>query len=246
MKSKDPNTFIIEQLRQEVLELEGRRLVRAEKQPQLGLGPIERAFRGQVFPRGTIHEFSYEHPGQGASSLGFIAAVLGRLLQHGGYCLWITGRQKVYPLGLSRFGLAAERIFFLRAEEQRKAIWAMEEALKSPALVAVVGELSNLSFAASRRLQLAVEDTGVTGIVYRSLSFPAQALACSCRWRIRPLPGVSNGVPGLSHPRWRVELTKSRTGIPDKWDLEWVEQGFRYTAAGESDHFEHSLQMQTG
>lgn len=246
MKLKRLNSLIVEQLRKEVLELEGRSSVQTQAPTRLGLGPVEQAFGDQVFPRGTLHEFSYEHPHQGASSLGFMAGILGKLLQSGGYCLWITGRPMIYPLGLLRFGVAADRVFFLRAEAQKEAVWAMEEALRSSALVAVVGELSRLSFAVSRRLQLAVEGKGVTGLVYRSLRKPDQALACSCRWRIRPLPGASYGAPGLSLPRWWVELTKSRTGTPRQWDLEWAEQGFRYTAAREFQDSQHYFPPQTG
>lgn len=39
----------------------------------------------------------------------------------------------------------------------------MEEALKCGGLAAVVGEVQDISFTASRRLQLAVEQSGVTG-----------------------------------------------------------------------------------
>lgn len=224
------NTQLIAQLRQEVLDMEGRKPLRMEEAPPLGLGPIEQAFKGLRFPQGTLHEFSYERPDQGASTFGFIAGILGRLTQQGGYSLWVTENQTLFPLGLARFGLAADRVFFLRVPDPRQAAWAIEEALKCPALVAVVGAHHRLSFAASRRLQLAIEQTGVTGFVYRQQAKEG-ALACGCRWRIQSLPSFSYGAPGLGFPRWQVELTKARTGTPRRWDLEWAEHGFRHTAA---------------
>ena len=41
-------------------------------------------------------------------------------------------------------------------------MWAIEEALKCDGLAAVIGEMKELSFTNSRRLQLAVEKSHVT------------------------------------------------------------------------------------
>jgi protein ImuA len=49
------------------------------------------------------------------------------------------------------------------------------------------------------------------------------ATACVTRWRITPLPGKTEvDLPGLSFPRWNVELLKVRNGKPGTWQLEWA------------------------
>ena len=86
----------------------------------------------------------------------------------------------------------------------------MEEALKCDGLAAVVGEIQELSFMVSRRLQLAVEQSRVT------------------RWKISSVPSeLNDDMPGVGFPRWKVELLKIRNGKPGSWTIEWVERKFR-------------------
>lgn len=53
------------------------------------------------------------------------------------------------------------------AGKTKDSLWAIEEALKCNALIAVVGEITELTFNDSRRLQLAVEKSHVTGFIHR-------------------------------------------------------------------------------
>ena len=64
----------------------------------------------------------------------------------------------------------------------------MEEALKCAGLAAVIGELPELSFTTSRRFQLAVEQSRVTGFILRSNPRNLQPNACVSRWKIKSLP----------------------------------------------------------
>ncbi len=98
----------------------------------------------------------------------------------------------------------------------------MEEALKCEGLAAVIAETPELSFTASRRFQLAVEQSRVTGFVIRN-NPKNLATACLTRWKISSLPTVSeDGLPGVGFPRWNVELLKVRNGTPGIWQLEWA------------------------
>ncbi|QEC54320.1 Error-prone repair protein ImuA [Anseongella ginsenosidimutans] len=212
---------IISQLQKDLLLWQG------FKPPQshadaIGLGPVESAFPNGVFPVGSIHEFVSENPEQAAASSGFMAGLLASLMRSGQACLWISVSRKLFPPALKAFGVEPDRILFADLRQEKDVLWAMEEALKCNGLAAVVGELHEIDFIQSRRLQLAVEKSKVTGFVIRNNSRSPGATACAARWRIRPAPSEQEeGMPGVGFPRWKVELLKVRNGNPGAWLIEW-------------------------
>ena len=110
----------------------------------------------------------------------------------------------------------------------KEMLWAMEEALKCEGLAAVVGEIPDLSFTVSRRLQLAVEQSSVTGFILRLKPRQVGITACIARWKIKPLPSkLEEGMPGVGYPRWNIELEKTRNGRPGNWQVEYVGGQFR-------------------
>lgn len=192
-----------------------------------GLAPFATAFPGNTFPTGAIHEFISYQPASAASTDGFITAVLSKLMKDGGLCLWVAGQGKVFAHGLKHFGLEPDRVVFINAARPKEALWIIEEALKCEALTAVVGEIRELGFTDSKRLQLAVEHSGVTGFIHRYCPRSENAVACTTRWKITPLPGYSEGnLPGVGHCSWDVQLQKVRNGWPYGWQMLWLDNGF--------------------
>jgi protein ImuA len=110
----------------------------------------------------------------------------------------------------------------------------LEEALKCEGLAAVVGEIREVSFLASRRFQLAVEQSRVTGFLLRDRPRNRQPIAAVARWQISPLPGRKEAMPGVAFPRWSVELLRIRSGQPGKWELEWRQGKFHPVALSKS------------
>lgn len=190
--------------------------------PPFGLGPMEETFPGGVFPTGTIHEFICEAPEHTAASGGFIAGILSQLMAGSGACLWISRSRTMFPPALKGFGVEPDRIIFANLPREKDVLWAMEEALKCEGLAAVCCELSEISFLQSRRLQLAVEQSKVTGFIVLSDARKLGATTSAARWRIRPMPSVlEEGMPGVGLPRWQVELVKVRNGNPGSYQLGW-------------------------
>ena len=100
--------------------------------------------------------------------------------------------------------------------------------LKCRDLHAWYAKCSDLSFTASRRLQLAVEHSCVTGFVLRNKPRNLNANACLTRWKISSLPSsIEDGMPGLGFPNWNIELIKVRNGKPGSWQLGWEAGKFR-------------------
>ena len=223
---------IILQLQKEILSLQGYGSISDKEQLYTGLGPIENAFPGNAFPTGAIHEFISPAPEAAAATNGFIAGLLSRFMQGLGCCLWISTKRTIFPPALKAFGIAPERIIFVDLAREKEALWAIEEALKCEAVAAVVGELSEVSFTASRRLQLAVEESRVTGFLHRYNPRTENTIASVSRWKITPIASMlGDGMPGVGFPRWNVQLLKVRNGKPGAWQIEWSADGFRHIPA---------------
>jgi protein ImuA len=219
---------IIENLQKQILTLQGNRPP-GDGSAQLGLGSIESAFPGNTFPQGAIHELISYSPVEASCTNAFISVVLGKLMQKGGNCVWISTRRKIYPPALKAFGIDPEKILFVDAWKLKDALWVIEESLKCDALKAVVGEIGELNFNDSRRLQLTVEKSKVTGFIHRHQPKQLNALACVSRWKINPRPSSSlDQLPGLGFPQWEVELSKARNGKTGKWMLQYSPQGLEY------------------
>ncbi len=215
---------IIEQLQKQILRQQGS-LPQAEQQLPLGLGRMEISFPGKVFPRAAIHEFISHSSQQAACTTAFMAVVLSKLMRQGSVCVWISTkpRRAVFAPSLSQFGIEPHRILFVDTSKPKQTLWALEEALKCPVITAVVGELNELDFNESRRMQLAVEQSRVTGFIHRFRPRDLNAVACVSRWLISALPSEApDGLPGLGFPRWFVQLQKAKNGKPGEWQLQWT------------------------
>jgi len=219
---------IISKLRRDMMSWEGFRPLEAGENEAFGLGPLERAFPNEKFPTGAIHEFISRGPEESSACSAVIAGIVKTLLQAGGICLWISYTRRIYPPALQLFGIAPDRVIFVDVPLQKDVLWATEEALKCEGIAAVICELQNLTFMESRRLQLAVEQSRVTGFILRKDARAVTANACVARWRVRPrLSRLRAGMPGVGYPQWHVELLKVRNGNPGSWDLEWRHRGFQ-------------------
>ncbi len=161
----------------------------------------------------------------------------GRLAGHPqGQVLWAMRGRDLFAPALAAVGLHPERLILVEAG--RAVLDVMEEALRHPGLLGVVGEIDGqLGLTASRRLQLAAEASGVIGFaIRRSRRFDDPALAApsaaASRWRVGVLPRplvrtarISSQAPEsmLGPALWRLELMRCRgSGIPVALPMHWI------------------------
>jgi protein ImuA len=219
---------IIAKLQRDLLPLQGYKSS-LSRQGSIELGPINDAFPNGIFPTGSIHEFIISKTEQTAPTWGFVTGIAGKLVQGAGVTLWISSRRSVFPPGLAIFGIQPEKIIFIDLQNELDCFWVMEEALKCKGLTVVVCETQNLSFTASRRFQLAVEQSGITGFVLRHMPRSLSANACIARWRISSLKSqLQDEMPGVGFPRWNVELLKLRNGKQRNWQVEFAAGQFKH------------------
>lgn len=221
IRSMSAKAEILAKLQKEILLLQGY-TPSADSGVGVDLGPINQAFPNSTFPTGSIHEFVLQQNEHLAATSGFVNGLLGKLMQHGGPCLWISTKRQLFPSSLKTFKVDPSRIIFIDVLRQKDILWATEQALHCEGLAAVVAEVNDINFIQSRRLQLAVEKSRVTGLMLRKDSGNLGNTACTARWRITSLPGKpDNRLPGLGRPRWAVELMKVRNGYPAIYQVEW-------------------------
>ncbi len=200
----------------------------APKSIAFGHPAIDQALPGGGLTLGALHEAASAGPDteHAAAATLFIAGILARL---DGPVLWVQQQPDLFAPGLAGAGLHPDRVIF--AEAGKAVLPAMEEGLRHPGLAAVVAELTGrLSLVASRRLQLAAEQTGVLAIlVRRSRGFDDPVLkepsAATTRWRVAALPSPpalphAPDTPGLGPARWRLDLTRCRGGEAGSWIVE--------------------------
>lgn len=224
----DAKRDLINRLQKDILQWEGYKPPSLGTNQSFGLAVIEANFPNNIFPTATVHEMVCDSTEQATASVGFVSGLLSVLMQNGGVCLWISLSGNVNPIALKSFGIEPDRIIFVRLSKDKDVLWVMEEALKCAGLAAVIGELSEIDFKQSRRLQLAVELSRVTGFILRNQSNKMGSTACAARWQVKPLLSEPiDGLPGLGFPRWQVELLRVRNGKPGNWVVEWADGKFR-------------------
>lgn len=229
MKATLEKKLKVEELRKMILAAEGFSIASGSDDLIKNVGPMEQAFPTGTFPLGAIHEFISNDVEQAAAATGFISCLIGQLMQQKGPCLWVSIGNRLFPPSLGRFGIAPHRIIFINLKLEKDALWVIEEALKCSSLAAVVGEIRDLDLTASRRLQLAVEQSRVTGFLHRYRPRRSQNLACVSRWQVRPIcTQLGGGLPGIGQPTWLVELQKIRNGRPGAWQIGWTSGRFHF------------------
>ncbi len=217
------NTEIINRLRQDILALQGFSPLRSGYPVQSGGLSVMEAFPNKVFPQGAIHEFVTGTIEDASATAGFISGLLSTVLQTTGIIAWVGSGKLIFPPALKQFGIEPDRVIFFEPIKKRDIQWTVEEVLRCEAFSAVVAEWSDMSFTESRRLQLAVEKTNVTGFIIRSRPRQLHTTACVARWKITSLhSNTIEDLPGVGFPRWHIELQKVRNGKPGNWILEWA------------------------
>lgn len=140
----------------------------------------------------------------------------------GGVVTWIGRSCWPHPPTLATRRGFLERSIFVDDTDAATRLWAIDLALRSPAVAAVVADGRGLDMSASRRLQLAAgaNPRAALGLLARPMRDLNELSAAATRWVTRPLPTTGD------HPRWSVELLRCKGERPDPHaPREWVLEG---------------------
>lgn len=219
----------LESLRAVVARIE-RGVVAPDGVLPLGMAVIDRVLGEGGLRVSALHEVA------GPAADGFAAVLAGWLVaQRGGTVLWCTGVERwraLHPPGLATLGLAPTRLLLVRCRNQTDLLAAAEEGLRTAGLAAVVVETARSpAMGAARRLQLAAETGGVTGLLLCHLTGGrpgARAPGNGTPAALPPSPVVSrwyvDPAPGRGGVRWQLALRRCRGGGSGQWMVDWNEK----------------------
>jgi protein ImuA len=191
-----------------------------------GDGRIDALLPGGGLPLGRWHEAGGAGlEAETAAAPAAFAAVLAARLARDGAVVWVARREDLHGPGVAGLGLEPERLILVATRSETETFAALEDALATVGVAAAVAEAESVDLTTGRRLQLACERRGATGLVVRRRLFgrPARAglSAAETRWRIEPAPSEPEaGEPGLGAPRWRLTLERARGGRGGSWIVE--------------------------
>jgi protein ImuA len=132
----------------------------------------------------------------------------------------------VFAPALARIGLHPDWVMVCETWNDRNVLPAVEAGLSCKGLAGVVGEVTQLSLTASRRLQLSTGETRATALIIRRWrnakehSLAGEPTGAATRWQVSPSPSRQTGFDGLPRQRWKVELMRAWGGEPHSSILE--------------------------
>jgi protein ImuA len=194
----------------------------------LGHGEADAALQGGL-ARGALHEVFAEGGRHGAAATGFVAALISRVSARRplvwvrqDFCEIEAGSLSMH--GLAELGLDPRALVTVRAFDVESALRTAADALACDALGAVVlevwGEARQFDLVASRKLTLAAQASGVTGLLLRLAAHPAPSTAES-RWIVRAAHSPPDALGVWGAPRFDAELVRNRHGPTGRWIMEW-------------------------
>src|SRR5216684_7381516 len=196
---------------------------------------------------GAMHEVFAEGR-HSAAATGFVAGLAGRAAARRPL-IWV--RQDFAEIesgalsmsGLAEFGLDPRVLVTVRAADVDTALKTAADALACDALGVVVlevwGEARQLDLVTSRKLTLAAQASGVTGLLLRVAAEPSPSTA-ETRWIVRaahsppsapslpaaPLMPAAPSLPAVPWSAWGApvfdaQLVRNRHGPVGRWIMEW-------------------------
>jgi protein ImuA len=212
-------TVVLDQLRARIAQIEGV----SDRHPVIpfDVAAVDSHLPGGGIAMGALHEVAGSREiADDAAATVFLAGILARVE---GTVFWCLHWRDLFAPALQLAGLDPERIVFVEAGNDTDVMIAVEECLRHRGLGGVVGEIKKMSLTASRRLQLAAEQSGVPAFIFRrssAINATTEGTAAVTRWRVKAAPSEQLGIPSLGRPRWRLELERVRGGDPRLWMVE--------------------------
>jgi hypothetical protein len=164
-----------------------------------GFAELDTNLPGGGWPGGAITELISDAVGIG--ELGLLIPALCALACAGRYIAWVAPPYLPYAPALTQRGLHPERMLLIQTQTLQQSLWATEQALRCPAIGAVLSWPAYIVDKNVRRLQLAAEAAGTVGFLYRPPAAARESSPAALRLRLH---AASDGVI--------VEIHKSRGG----------------------------------
>ena len=174
-----------------------------------GIDSLDRALPGGGWPMGALTEVLLDRYGIG--ELKLLMPALAILSQRtidddsmSGWIAWIAPPFIPYAPALASYGMDLSRVLLVHPSANSKdCLWATEQALRSGSCVAALAWIEQADDTSLRRLQLAAEEGGCWGIIFRPAYIGEQSSPAALRLKLNV------GAQGVD-----VQVLKCRGGYP--------------------------------
>ncbi|RIK62532.1 MAG: hypothetical protein DCC65_17370, partial [Planctomycetota bacterium] len=208
-----------------------------------GWAEIDAALGGGL-PAGGLHEFfgveeagpreAAAPPARGSLPLWtpplcFLIHLAWQALDRDAACpwvVWIGARCHPYPRALVRGRppdrRLLERSLFVAPRDAAERLWAIDLALRSAAVAAVVADGGALDRAATQRVQLLAKNRSKVVFAARPPWERTRLSAAQTRWHVRAAPPRIGKKAGGVAPGWSVELLRCKGVRPAQDHRAWL------------------------
>ena len=219
----DQQLAVLERLTQEIAQLETS-VSRAGDSPassSAGCAALDALLPRGGYAAGCVVEYLRRTPACGASTLAWAAAAAA-VQAKDGYLVVVDTQHNIYPPPLTSHGIDLAKVIFVRPQSQADALWAVDQALRTSAVAAVVAELERIDDRSARRLQLAAESGQSLALLLRGWQARQQPSWAEVQWLVRSQledgqledGQLEDGQQqrGQLGRRWHVQLARARGG----------------------------------
>lgn len=173
---------------------------------------------------GTLTEWIAAIPGSGASLLALVAAQ--KACRGDRYLVVVDGHHSFYPPAAAAWGVDLRWLILIRSTTAADQQWAIDQALRVPAVGAVLAWPMAVAPRTFRRWQLAAEGSGAQGMLVRPLTARREPSWSEVRWEVTSTAATAEArqATGLKelkeHQRSEDEQAETRPeGAKGDWNI---------------------------
>lgn len=225
-------------LRRNLASIAGGWLLFADQRIATGHLALDAALGGGL-ARGRLHELFAAEADDGPSAAGLAAMIALRAVGRRAPIFWLRTDEAarhggtIHAPGLIELGGDPDSLVLGQAPDAKTLLRVAADAAHCPGLGALIveahGKCPALNLTASRRLALAVEQSGVTLLMLRLGAEPVPS-AADTRWAVSAAPSRALEADAPGAPAFEIELLRRRSGPAGmRWRLEWNRDRLTFT-----------------
>jgi protein ImuA len=194
---------IVAQLRSELQHWEKARDAERSSLLSTGWSELDKILPENGLRRGGLVEWLASAPGSGAGTLALAAA--REAARDGGPVVVVESRSEFYPPAAALAGIELAQLIVVRVRTAQDEIWAVDQALRCPAVGSVVCWTERFDQRGRRRWQLSAEAGAGLGLLICPERIRHEACWAEVRLLVEPLVSEQGR-------RLRVEVLRCRGG----------------------------------
>lgn len=208
LENSQAQLAVLQRLSQEISQLEGTAAGRTcgqRARSSSGCDAMDALLPRGGYAAGSIVEYLRSTPACGASTLAWAAAAAA-MQTTSGFLVVVDTLHSIYPPPLLCHGIDLAKVIFVRPQSQADALWAVDQALRTMSVAAVVAELERIDDRSARRLQLAAESGQSLALLLRGWQARQQPSWADVQWLVRSELADSN--PCADREQHRRQLNR--------------------------------------